>query len=88
MIINSEIPTIAIEYDGKWPSLCMGQLIVILNGERLIFPGCCIRPDDDAPVGQRWEITKWPTGFPPIYQLYVTQALNEFLPPERCGGCL
>ena len=34
--------SIEIDYDGEWPNLCSGRLIVTINGKQWEFPNYCL----------------------------------------------
>lgn len=90
---------IKISYDGKYPCLCMGHLVVWVNGTKWDFgtsalkSGGSIQRDDDwdmwAESGE-WDIYEdgWPKGFPEIYKEPVLEKINEEIPHGCCGGCI
>jgi len=86
-----------IEYDGGYPNLCRGTLVVIINGKRWKFSdyclssGGCIIFDKDwvEHVGHGpWSIYEWPKNFPKKYKEEVLQEINEQIPWGCCGGCV
>lgn len=86
---------IKIQYDGKYPCLCMGHLIVWINGKEWDFGkyvlesgGRCILSDDRIVKGE-WGIIdeNWPEEFPEEYKKQVLSAVNEEIPYGCCGGC-
>ena len=88
---------IKIEYDGKYPSLCGGNLTVIINGKVWKFPDYCLSSGgsvwfdedlaDHVEKGE-WEIREWPDGFPEEYKVDVLEKVNEEIPYGCCGGCV
>lgn len=90
---------IKISYDGKYPCLCMGHLVVWINGTKWDFgtsalsSGGSICRDDNwdmwAEDGE-WDIYDhtWPEGFPEIYKEPVLEKINEEIPHGCCGGCI
>jgi len=89
--------SIEIEYDGAFPNLCAGQLVVIIDGKRWEFPSYCMESGggvwfddgwsehvDSGP----WSISRWPKGFPEDQMQAVTNAINESVPHGCCGGCV
>lgn len=88
---------IKIEYNGKYPNLCSGTLIVTINNKRWKFPWHCLESggtywfDDDwidhIETGA-WTITEWPNGFPKNQKKAVIAAVNEKIPHGCCGGCI
>ena len=88
---------IKIEYDGKYPSLCSGSLVVKIDGKRWAFPAYCLISHRDTWLDNygeehisrgKWSIEKWPAGFPENLKVIVEQEVNEELPYGCCGGCL
>lgn len=88
---------IKIQYDGKYPCLCMGQLIVWINGKEwdfgkdvLVSGGEVIYDDEEyiTTTGE-WSIhdDSWPEGFPEEYKKQVLSTVNEEIPYGCCGGC-
>lgn len=92
-------PKIEIEYNGKYPNLCRGELTVILDGVRwefgkyVIHSGGTIERDNDwnmwATEGA-WYMDEddFPKGFPMEYMYDVINAVNEEIPLGCCGGCI
>lgn len=90
---------IEIQYDGKYPCLCMGHLKVYINDKKWDFgtsslsSGGCIKRDDEwnmwAETGE-WSIYDgcWPGGFPEEYKKLVLDKINEEIPYGCCGGCI
>ena len=90
---------IGVKYDGEYPNLCRGNLIVIIDGEEWKFPDYCllsggdIHRDDDCNMWATegpWEIRDWPEGFPDdeLLRLNVLEAVNTSIPFGCCGGCI
>lgn len=88
---------IKVQYDGKYPNLCSGKLIVTIEDKKWIFPDYCLSSngtvsfDDDwnAEVTEGdWGITKWPNDFPELLKDDVIDAVNSHIPHGCCGGCL
>jgi hypothetical protein len=93
-----------VSYDGKYPNLCAGTLVISIDGEVLDL-GRCLHPGDECGVdwsGPRdivktggWEFEP-PNCFMvlnPYRKLIVneiTRLLNEEwpVPMPCCGGCL
>ena len=88
---------IEIKYDGKYPNLCSGNLIVVVDGEKWKFPSYCLSSggyvsfDDDwnEEVGEgKWSVSDWPQNFPENIKNDVLEAINEHIPHGCCGGCV
>lgn len=86
---------IKIQYDGEYPCLCMGHLIVWIDGKEWDFGkyalesgGRCILADDRIVKG-KWNIfdDKWPKEFPEKYKRPVLSKINKEIPHGCCGGC-
>lgn len=64
---------IKIKYDGSYPNLCSGNLIVVVDGEEWVFPDYCMESggsvwfddnwDEHIKHGE-WSISEWPDDFP------------------------
>ena len=88
---------IKIEYDGKYPNLCRGNLIVKINGQTIQFPEYCLVSggsvwfddewNDNVEEGP-WSIGEWPENFPEELKTAVLDAINEQIPHGCCGGCV
>jgi hypothetical protein len=90
---------IRIEYDGEWPTLCFGHLIVWIDdvkwdfGSHSLSSGGSVLRDDDwnmwAEEGP-WEIWDWPEGFPDddLLKEVVLEEINSEIPHGCCGGCI
>jgi hypothetical protein len=88
---------IGISYDGAYPNLCRGHLVVTIDGVKWDFgsynlsSGGSVSFDDDwqENVGSGpWSISEWPDGFPVEMKDAVTEAVNEKIPHGCCGGCV
>ena len=88
---------IGIEYDGAYPNLCSGALVVTIDRKRWEFPPRCLSSgggvwfDDgwtEHVESGPWSINKWPEGFPEDQKKAVQDALNREIPEGCCGGCV
>ena len=86
---------IKIEYDGEYPNLCSGHLVVIIDGRRwdgfhLSSGGSVSFTDEWDEVVEEgdWDITDWPEGFPEHLKASVLEAFNSEIPHGCCGGCV
>ena len=88
---------IDIEFNGDFPNLCSGDLVVIIDGERWIFPSHCLLSGGsvnfdgnwmETVISGSWTITDWPDNFPEKLKEMVSQAVNDSIPHGCCGGCV
>ena len=88
---------IGIEYDGAYPNLCSGKLVVTINGKRWEFPAHSLRSggmvgfirNGHSHVEEGdWNVREWPEGFPEESKAGVLSKINEEIPHGCCGGCL
>lgn len=88
---------IEVEYDGCFPNLCSGTLIVTINGKRWEFPkydlisGGSVTFDEgwsENVESGPWTVNKWPKGFPNKLKDQVIEAINDNIPWGCCGGCV
>lgn len=91
---------IKIQYDGIYPCLCMGHLIIWINGKEWDFGKDVLSSGGDIYYDEGledYEITTgewriyddcWPVEFPENYKEPVLSAINEEIPYGCCGGCI
>lgn len=88
---------IKIEYNGRFPNLCSGDLVVTIDDVRWNFPSYCLSSggnvwfDDEwsehVEEGE-WTISEYPLNFPEELKAAVLDAVNERIPYGCCGGCV
>jgi len=88
---------IEVSYDGAYPNLCSGHLIVYIDGFEWVFPDYCMNSggyvrfdgdwNEEVELGP-WSVDKWPVGFPEAMKLHVENAVNDQVPHGCCGGCV
>lgn len=88
---------IEIEYDGEYPNLCSGTLIVTMGIYKWIFPDYCLSSggsvtfdkewNENVTTGE-WSIGEWPDGFPEKYKKDVLDEVNSEINHGCCGGCV
>jgi len=85
-----------VSYDGKYPCLCMGTLIIKVDGETYLFKhammsGGCVCKDDDwnmwAEQGD-WEVNLEEHPELEPYRKEITDIVNENVEQGCCGGCI
>jgi hypothetical protein len=90
-------PKISISYDGKYPNLCSGNLVVYIDDIKWDFDRYCLRSGgsvsftkdwDEVVSSGFWRIGEWPEGFPVELKQAVLDAVNEKIPHGCCGGCV
>ncbi len=88
---------IEIKYNGSYPNLCSGELIVIIDSKEYKFPNYCLSSGgsayftgdwDDIIEYGKWSISKWPENFPENLKDPVLEKVNDEIPWGCCGGCL
>lgn len=102
LIVNEAINLLApslefVSYDGKYPNLCSGTLVMRIGGERIQFPEYCLSSGgsagftsdgEDVVTDGEWTIRDWPENFPESLKEKATQLVNENVHYGCCGGCL
>lgn len=86
-----------VSYDGKYPNLCSGKLILSLDGNRIEFPDYCLHSggsvwfdnnwNEHVTQGE-WSISTYPENFPNELKEEATDLVNENIPYGCCGGCV
>lgn len=81
-----------ISYDGKFPCLCSGTLVLRIDGEEVVFPkyslvsgGRCVSMDGDVEKGP-WTVLNIPDKFQYL-QKEITECVNANVRHGCCGGC-
>jgi len=90
-----------VSYDGEWPSLCMGRLILKVNGEEIDFGKYCLGSggsvtrftDEDGMTDfnvskGKWYIDTWPENFPEELKQEANECVNNNIKQGCCGGCI
>lgn len=86
-----------VSYDGEWPNLCSGTLVLRVNGELVTFSpyalcsGGSVSFDADwqEEVSQGlWSVREWPKDFPEKLKLEAIYVINDYIPHGCCGGCV
>lgn len=88
---------IEVRYDGKYPALCMGDLVIVVDGKEWKFPNNCLSSGGSAGVDSEydeycyygdWSIDEYPKGFPEELKEAVIQAINKQILKGCCGRCI
>ena len=84
-------------YNGAYPNLCSGELIMEFDGKVIKFPDYCLNSggtvsftyDWDEVVEQgEWTINEFPKGFPKELEEEAERLVNENVRQGCCGGCV
>ncbi len=96
--INLLAPTLEFySYDGTYPNLCSGSLILLLAGEKIVFPSHCLSSGGSVSFSKDWEedvsggpwtISDWPENFPESLKEEAEEIVNENIRHGCCGGCV
>lgn len=85
-----------VSYDGEYPSLCSGTLVLKINGEIRIMPSCCLSSGGSVSFDEdwneivtqgRWDISSLPEDLEPLRD-EIVDCINENIPYGCCGGCV
>ena len=84
-----------VSYDGRYPNLCRGQLVVRIDGKEvnlgncLISGGICYFDSDwsDIVTSGEWNIDDLPEEYEQ-YRKEIKEVANENVPFGCCGGCI
>lgn len=85
-----------VSYDGTWPILCAGTLVMRVNGTEVVFPPHSLISGGAAYFRNNWseevvERGKWKVNVPDRYkdlQAEIEREVNKNVPWGCCGGCL
>ena len=88
---------IKVKYDGEYPNLCRGKLIVFIDNKKWVFPDYCLISGgnvsfdedwrEDVTEGE-WSIDEWPVNFPEEIKEDVINKINLEIQHGCCGGCV
>lgn len=88
---------IEVKYDGKYPNLCSGILVLIINGIVWQFKNHALCSGGEVSFSEDWEenvssgpwsVTEWPKDFPEKYKEEALREINLQIPWGCCGGCI
>jgi hypothetical protein len=86
-----------ISYDGAYPNLCSGTLVLAIEGKEYKFPRSCLSSggsvsftDDweEIVTSGPWEITDFPVDFPEYAKKEAVAVVNQNIEYGCCGGCV
>lgn len=84
-----------VSYNGRYPNLCAGELVLRVDGEEVNFGKFCLESGGYVAFGDEWneqvEKGPWSVNVPPQYAQYadeITEVVNANVPWGCCGGCI
>lgn len=84
-----------VSYDGKYPNLCSGLLVLKINGQIRELPRYCLRSGGNAYFDNDWlehiETGRWSIDLPKDLEPLrkeIEECINDNIPHGCCGGCL
>lgn len=86
-----------VSYDGKYPNLCSGTLVLELDGQIVTFPEHCLSSGGSARFDEDWReqvesgpwtIDEYPEGFPEELYEQAEYLVNANISYGCCGGCI
>ena len=84
-----------ISYDGEYPNLCGGTLILKIDGEEVTFPEYCMSSSGSVWFDEEWdehiEEGPWYVDVPEEYthlRKEIHEVVNDNVPYGCCGGCI
>lgn len=82
-----------VSYNGRYPCLCNGDLILRIDGEEVNLGACLTSGGSCTYDGElEWvEEGAWSVDVPPQYAQYtaeITEVVNSNVPWGCCGGCI
>lgn len=86
-----------VSYDGRFPNLCSGILVLRLDGELITFKsyslcsggsGSFDKDWNEEVTDGSWYISEFPKKFPKELQEQAVKLVNDNVPWGRCDGCV
>lgn len=84
-----------VSYDGKWPNLCGGNLVLKIDGKTVEFPEYCMCSGGSVWFTEDWdanvEYGPWSVDVPEEYAHLkdeIEACVNENVSYGCCGGCI
>lgn len=87
-----------VSYDGRYPTLCMGKLVVKVDGKEVVFPDYCLASkgncyftdnyENEVITEGDWDVIDYPPDFPEELKNKLIEMVNNEVPHGCCGGCL
>lgn len=84
-----------VSYNGKFPNLCRGTLVIKVNGEEISLENYLVSGErcwfDKDRVGHvergNWRLSQLPNDLEQ-YRDEILKVVNENVPHGCCGGCI
>lgn len=84
-----------VSYDGAYPNLCSGQLVLKINGQVREFSRHCLQSGGTVWFDNDWdahiENGSWSIDLPEDLEPLrkeIEECINENIPHGCCGGCV
>ena len=85
-----------VSYDGKYPNLCSGQLVLKINGQVRELPRYCLHSGGGVWFEEGWgaahiKTGKWSIDLPEDLEPLrkeIEKCINKNIPHGCCGGCI
>jgi len=84
-----------VSYNGSYPNLCSGTLVMRIDGEEVVFPDYCMSSGGSVWFDNDWcehvEDGDWSVSVPEKYshlQHEIEEVVNGHVSPGCCGGCV
>ena len=84
-----------VSYDGEYPYLCMGTLVLNIDEKDVTFPDYCMRSGGSVWFDEDWsdhvEEGPWNVDCPKEYEHLceeIETCVNKHVPCGCCGGCV
>ena len=85
-----------VSYDGKYPNLCSGQLVLKINGHLRELPRYCLHSGGHVWLDIDWgdafvETGRWSIDLPEDLKPFrkeIEKCINKNIPHCCCGGCI
>lgn len=84
-----------VSYDGAYPNLCSGQLVLKINGQMREFSRHCLQSGGTVWFDNDWdehiENGSWSIDLPEDLEPLrkeIEECINENIPHGCCGGCV
>lgn len=84
-----------VSYDGDFPNLCSGTLVLRIDGEDVVFPKHCMCSGGNVWFDDEWcehvKSGEWSVSVPEKYANLkddIERCVNENVEHGCCGGCV